>query len=194
MIQRVYHGDLTPDDVAQDLVAYFNRGNMMAQCLRQENYLTVQIATRQLKTSGGDTALTISIRPNEDGISIQMGQQSWFGVAASLGTTVFSVLRNPFSLLGRLDDIAQDIESIQMTEDAWRVIDKTAAAHRASFELSERLRRLECAYCSAANPIGEPTCLACGAPLGSQQPITCSKCGFVGRRGEVFCPNCGQKL
>ncbi len=194
MIQRVYHGDLTTEDVAQDLEAYFNRGNYIAQSFRQNDYVTVQISTRTIRSSGGQTALTISIRPIEDGLSIQMGEQSWYGVAASLGSTVFSALRNPFSLLGRLDDVAQDIESIQITEDVWKIIDRTAVAHRSSHELSDRLRRLECRYCGAANPVGEATCIACGAPLGDMQPVTCSKCGYVTKKGEIFCPNCGNRV
>jgi hypothetical protein len=194
MLQRVYHGDVTPQDISQDLVAYFNRGNYLAQQMEQGDHVTVQIATRQFQSSGGQTALTIAIHKFEDGVSIQLGQQAWIGIAASIGTTVFSALRNPFSLLGRLDDLAQDIESIQLSEDVWKVIDKTAEMHQSSFELSERLRRLECAFCGAANPTGESTCIACGAPLGDQQPITCPQCGYVARKGENFCPNCGVKI
>lgn len=194
MVQRVYHGDIAPQDVAQDLVAFFDRGNYIAQQMDQGDHVTVQIATRQYQSAGGNTALTVAISKVEDGISIQLGQQAWMGIAASIGTTVFAALRNPFSLLGRLDDLAQDIESIQMTEDVWRIIDKTAAAHKASYELSERLRRLECGFCGAANPVGEATCVACGAPLGDMQPTTCGQCGFVARRGENFCPNCGARI
>lgn len=194
MIQRVYHGDVTPTNIAQDLVSHFNRGNYIAQSLSQGNHVTVQIATRQYQSSGGQTALTVSIHPIEDGVSVQLGQQAWMGIAASIGTTVISALRNPFSLLGRLDDLAQDIESLQMTEDVWKIIDKSAVAHKSSFELSEKLRRLECSYCGAANPVGEPTCIACGAPLGDMQPISCYKCGFVAKKGEYFCPNCGTKI
>ncbi len=48
---------------------------------------------------------------------VELGQQAWLGVAASLGQTAFSVFRNPFSLIGRLDDLAQDIESMQLSEN-----------------------------------------------------------------------------
>lgn len=194
MIQRVYHGDVTPKNIAQDLIAYFNRGNYIAQEMDQGDHITVQIATTQFQSSGGQTAMTVAIHQIEDGVSIQLGQQAWMGIAASIGTTVISALRNPFSLLGRLDDLAQDIESLQISEDVWKVIDKTAAVHKSSFELSERLRRLECAFCGAANPVGESTCIACGAPLGNMQPITCLQCGYVARKGEYFCPNCGAKI
>ena len=165
MIQRVYHGNITPDDFAHDLLATFNRGNYIAQRMDQGEHVTVQIATRQFQSSGGQTALTVSMQKVEDGVSLQLGQQAWFGIAASIGTTVFSALRNPFSLLGRLDDLAQDIESIQLTEEIWKVIDSTAVKLKSSFELSERLRRLECEFCGAANPVGEATCISCGAPL-----------------------------
>jgi len=194
MLQRVYHGDITPADAAQELVAAFNRGNYIAQQFEDIDHTTVQIATRQMATSGGQTALTIAIHPIEDGISIQLSEQAWFGVAASIGTTLFSAIRNPFNLLSRLDDIAQDIESIQLTEQVWRVIDRTALNHRSAFEISERLRRLECKYCGAANPVGEATCICCGAPLGDSQPISCNQCGFVAKKGEHFCPNCGAKI
>jgi hypothetical protein len=194
MIQRVYHGNITPDDFAHDLLATFNRGNYIAQRMDQGENVTVQIATRQFQTSGGQTALTVSMQKVEDGISFQIGQQAWFGIAASIGTTVFSALRNPFSLLGRLDDLAQDIESIQLTEEIWKIIDSTAVKFKSSFELSDRLRRLECEFCGAANPVGESTCVSCGAPLGNLQPTTCSQCGFVAKKNEYFCPNCGAKI
>lgn len=194
MIQRVYHGDVTPEMITTDLVTAFDRGNYVAQSMEQGDHITVQIATRQYQSSGGQTALTVSISKIEDGVSIQLGTQAWIGIAASLGTTVFSALRNPFSLLGRLDDLAQDIESLQLSEDIWRTIDQTAAAHKSSFELSERLRRLTCSFCGAANPVGESTCLSCGAPLGDMQPITCPQCGYVARKGENFCPNCGARI
>jgi hypothetical protein len=130
----------------------------------------------------------------EDGIAVQLGKQTWLGVAASLGVTALSAFRNPFSLLGRLDDLAQDIENLQLTDEVWDVIENVARMRGATFELSERFRRLKCEYCNTANPIGEPSCIACGAPLGDSQPNTCKNCGFVVKRTESNCPNCGNPL
>ena len=87
-------------------MAEFNRGNLHAQTVGQANNLAVQIATRMGAQSGGQTALTVSIQSVEDGIMVDIGEQAWMGVAASLGQTAISALRNPFSLLGRLDDLA----------------------------------------------------------------------------------------
>jgi DNA-directed RNA polymerase subunit RPC12/RpoP len=194
MEPRIYHGDLTPSEIAAALIAQFNHGNLRAQQLGSQNQIIVQIATREGFSSGGQTALSVSIQKVADGVAVHVGKQDWLGVAASLGRTAFSAFRNPLSLLGRLDDLAQDIENIQLMDEVIATIDGVARGASASFELSERLKRVVCEYCGTANPIGEPSCIACGAPLGSAQPATCLHCGFVVKKMEAFCPNCGQKL
>jgi hypothetical protein len=194
MNRKVFHGDITPAEVAQALLAEFNRGNLRAQTLGNSDKMIVQISTRPGAASGGDTAMTVSIQKFEDGVVAEIGQQAWFGVAASLGTTALSALRNPFALLGRLDDLAQDIENLTLSDRVWQVIAASAQARGASKKLSERLRRMECEYCGTANPVGEPSCIACGAPLGKVQPGTCPNCGFVVKTGEKQCPNCRNSL
>ena len=114
--------------------------------------------------------------------------------AASLGVSTIATLRNPLNLLNRLDDIAQDIEYMQLVENVWKVIDTAARSLGSGFELSERLNRYVCDYCNTANPPGEPRCIACGAPLGDIQPDTCSNCGFIVTRSDKICPNCGKPL
>jgi hypothetical protein len=191
---RIFHGNITPTDVALSLTAHFNRGNLRVQQVGMGSNVMVQIASSVNATSGGQTALTISVLEIEDGVSIQVGQQTWLGVAASLGMTAFQALRNPLALLGRLDDLAQDIEYLQLSDEVWRVIEDTARALGTTHQLSEKLRRLECEYCGTANPVGEPRCIACGAPLGQVQPGTCPKCGFVVSHTEKNCPKCGAAL
>jgi hypothetical protein len=194
MNQRFFHGNLTPVDVAQYLLAEFNQNNLRAQTLGSSDRMIVQIATRPGAVSGGQTALTVSIEKQPDGVAVQMGQQAWMGTAASLGWSALTALRNPLSLLGRIDDIAQDLENLQLSERIWKAVDLAAQAAGASHQLSERLSRVTCEYCGAATPPGEPTCLACGAPLGKVQPTTCRNCGFVVLREETICPNCGRKI
>lgn len=175
-------------------MAEFNRGNLHAQVIGQKEKMAVQIATRVGAMSGGQTALTVGIQQVADGVMVELGQQAWLGLAASLGQTAWSALRNPFSLLSRLDDLAQDIESIQLSEKIWRTIDKAVLTLGASHALSERLARIACEYCGTANPLGEGSCIACGAPLGGTHPTTCPHCGFVVRIDEATCPNCNRKL
>lgn len=194
MERRIFHGNIKPADVAQALLGEFNRGNLRAQTLGQSDRLVVQIGTRPGAPAGGQTAMTVTIQKIEEGIMVELGQQAWLGVAASLGISALTALRNPFSLLGRLDDIAQDIENLQMGERIWQAIWQAAQSAGASVDLSEKLKRTTCEYCHAANAVGEPSCIACGAPLGRVQPKTCPKCGYVTRVGERSCPNCRQPL
>ncbi len=194
MDQRTYHGELNPLDVAQALIAEFDHGNLRAQGIRGEEAIVVQIASREGRASGGETAVSVHLAPVEDGVLVKIGQQQWLGVAASLGLTALAALKNPVNLLGRLDDVAQDILSLQISERVWQAIDRLAQARGASQEISERLRRLVCPYCQTANPVGAPHCIACGAPLGPQQPSACSKCGFVVEAGAAVCPKCGSPI
>jgi len=194
MEPRIYHGEITPSQIAQVLTARFNRGNMRALQYGQGKQVVVQIGTRPGLGSGGQTALTVTLQQVADGISVQIGKQTWLGVAASLGTTALAAIRNPFHLLGRLDDLAQDFESIKLTEEVFDTVEAAARATGASFELSERLKRMVCEYCNVANPVGEASCIACGAPLGSVQPTTCRRCGFVVKTNEPVCPNCKAPL
>ncbi len=194
MERRIFYGNIKPNDIAHALMSEFNRGNLHAQVLGTRDKMAVQIATRNGIRSGGHTALTVNIQTVEDGVMIEAGQQAWLGVAASLGHTAISALRNPFSLLGRLDDLAQDIENMQLNEKTWRVIERAVAALGASHALSEKLTRLCCEYCGSATPLGEANCLSCGAPMGDAHPTSCRHCGFAITTDEVTCPNCNRRL
>lgn len=193
MEQKIYHGSISPEDIAVVLDAQFNRGSFRVMKQGNPDQMAVQIANDE-NNSGGQTALTVIVQKVEDGISVKLGQQALFGVAASLGFSIFTALRNPWNILGRLDDIATDIESLQLSQQVWDTIDAYARSVGANQELSVRLRRLECDYCGSANPVGESNCIACGAPLGSQQPKTCARCGYVFKADEKFCPNCGAAI
>ena len=194
MEQRIFHGEIKPSDLASALIAEFNRGELRAQQFGDGELTAVQVASRDRPSAGGKTALTITLRRVEDGVAVEIGQQAWYGVAASLGQTLLQAVINPWNLIHRLDDLAQDVENLQLAERAWDILENTANAQGATFELSERLRRLVCEYCHAANPVGEATCVACGAPLGKVQPRTCRNCGFVVKSSETVCPNCKQRL
>lgn len=194
MDQRFFHGKLTPAQLAQALIAEFNRGTLRAQTIGEADQLAVQISTRPGVPSGGQTALTVTIETAADSVRVQVGEQAWLGTAASLGRTTIAALMNPWNLIGRLDDIAQDVENIQLSERVWKVIDQAARALGASQQLSDRLSRLACEYCGTANPVGAAACFACGAPMGALQPGTCPNCGFVVSPNESRCPNCGHIL
>ena len=194
MGKKTFHGPVSPSYFADALVAEFNQGNLEAKKIGSGKQRIVQIATPRWNTSGGRTAITIHLNKVEDGVHVQLGEQEWFGVAASLGMTALMALRRPWSLASRLDDLAQDITSLQLTTRIWQTITQTAEALGLSYNLSERLRRLSCDYCNTANPVGAPHCIACGAPLGPNQPVACGECGYILTAGTKKCSQCGAKI
>lgn len=194
MDQRIFHGNVSPSDFAHSLTSHFHRGNLRVQQIGSGDKIAIQVATSQQSTSGGQTALSILFQKVDDGVAVQVGQQAWFGVAASLGMSALAALRNPWALLNRLDDIAQDMEYLQLSQEVWKVLETTALALGSGYELSQRLKRSACGFCNTANPVGEPRCIACGAPLGNIQLKTCTQCGYVIRFGETVCPNCKHLL
>jgi RNA polymerase subunit RPABC4/transcription elongation factor Spt4 len=192
MEQRTFHGNITPADLAQALIARFNAGDFQTRQVGRGENLVLQVATPGMRQAGGPTAITIHLSQVEDGVHVRLGQQQWLGTAASLGQTAIMALLRPASILSRLDDVAQDIQSLQLADEVWNTVERTVQGLGASFQISERLRRLTCAYCSTANPVGSPHCAACGAPLGFQQPMACPRCGFVSEAGTQVCPECGN--
>jgi predicted nucleic acid-binding Zn ribbon protein len=192
MDRRIFHGNIAPTEIAQALEAEFNQGNTQTQVLGESGNLTVQIASSQYSRSGGRTAVSVNLQQIADGVMVQVGEQQWLGVVASLGQTAISALFNPLNLLGRLDDIAQDVSSLQLNEKIWQIIAIVVRTTGASQELTEHLTSVTCEFCGAANPVGASTCASCGAPLGKEQPKTCSKCGYVLTYDEKFCSNCGK--
>jgi hypothetical protein len=195
MEQRIFHGDFSTDDLAACLLVHFNRGNLMVNKFNADDNTTIiQIKTKDDRSSGGETALTFTLQKVEDGVAVQASQQTWIGVAASLGYSALTAMRNPLNLLSRIDDIAQDIESLQLTDEAWKVLSTNANVMGSGYELSQRLHRVVCEYCLTANETGAGSCVACGAPLGNAQPTTCKNCGYIVFQSEGICPNCKKSL
>ena len=194
MDQRLYHGNFKNTDLASAIQAHFNQGNYQVQQVGNGDVIAVQIATSPYATSGGKTALSIHLQNVEDGVMVSVGQQAWLGVAASLGISTIAAIRNPMNLLNRLDDIAQDIENLQLSDEAWQVIDEIARSIGSGFELSDKLRKYVCEYCQTPNPPGQALCISCGAPLGGIQPFTCPHCGFVITTRQSICPNCQKPV
>lgn len=192
--QRTYHGPVEPEDLARALIADLDGLGLESQTLGDPDHLVVQFGIRDQPRPGGRTSLTVHLIEFEDGVMVRLGEQQWLGVAASLGTTALMALKNPFSLIGRIDDVAQDIQSLGLRERVWSVIEDAARGLGASLELSETLRRASCAYCATANPVGAPSCLACGAPMGKAQPVTCAKCGYAVPARASECPQCATRV
>ncbi len=192
MEEKIYYGALQAESLAEALLAEFNHADWQAQTIRGQEEIAVQIARRPQVRSGGATALTVRLRQLSNGVMVQIGQQAWLDLAASMGVTLLSVLKNPWNLLHRLDDLAQDLESLQLRDRVWQVIEASAQLAEASHTLAETLDKVVCEYCGTPNDDQESHCLACGAPLQLNAPLTCPYCGFLVPAAEALCPNCHQ--
>lgn len=194
MKTKRYHGDLNHEEMATTLANFFNRGGLAAQSSVRGDTAYVSINTRDNRTSGGRTSLAVALAKRGERIEASVGEQSVLGLAGSLGASALLTWLNPINLLGRLDDIAADIENLSLEQQVWKLLDRMAANGGASTQLARRMQRMACSYCNTANAVGEGRCVACGAPMGDVQPSGCPKCGFVILAKEKECPNCGQKL
>jgi RNA polymerase subunit RPABC4/transcription elongation factor Spt4 len=194
MTKKVFHGNFTPDNLAALILLHFNRGNLEVQKIGSGEQVAIQIRTRSTAQSGGQTAIGVTLQTFDDGVIISTGQQQWAGIAASLGYSALAALRNPFTLLGRIDDIAQDLEYLSLEEEIWNVLSANIKIKGSQYDLSRRLQRMVCDYCDTANPVDAPACIACGAPMGDKQPKTCKSCGYVLTTRDRFCPNCRKAV
>jgi len=194
MKSKIYHGDLKLEEVASTLASFFNRGALSSSASVEGERAFVQIGTRAGHSSGGRTDIGVALRQIDGRLEAQVGDQSVLSLAGSLGASALLAWLNPLNLLGRLDDIAVDIENLTLEDQVWKVLDRIAADGGASQQLGKRLLRMVCSYCRTANKVGEGRCVACGAPLGDVQPVGCPNCGFVMLNDEKVCPNCGYKL
>jgi hypothetical protein len=191
MDEKIFYGEIQIEDIANALLAEFNQPPWQAQRYGNNGRrIAVQIASRPNLQRGGTTALTLHLQQLPNGIIVQMGQQAWLNLAASVGTTILAALRNPWYLLSRLDDLAQDFESLQLRDHVWQVIESVCHTAGASHQISETIKQQRCEYCLTPNPAEESHCLACGAPLQIKTVATCPHCGFIVPEDEAICPNC----
>ena len=194
MEQRTYRGEITPEGMANALVAQFNGGDQMAQKVGQGEHVLVQIASRDWDFGGPQNALTVGITQSEGGVEVTLGQQRWLGAAAELAQAGLMALVNPLSLLGRIDDIARSVSSLTLPQQAWEAVDHYCESVGASLGLRSEETMLTCPYCGVGNPIAAPKCSACGAGLGDFQPIDCPQCGLVMPHDAKFCSRCGENI
>src|SRR5262249_51560132 len=64
---------------------------------------------------------------------------------------------------------------------------------KADLERRQVTRETPCPSCQAMNPVRQPYCSRCAAPLTDPSP-PCGQCGKVSRMGIRFCIHCGNRL
>lgn len=207
MEQRIYHGSLSPDGLADYLVQTFGQNysylgwggstlSTIAQKIGQGDHVLVQIAQARPWSGRLRTALGVSISRLPDGISVSVGQSHW--LEGSLTGILWSALFFPPLLIFPL---IRGIGNFSFYQDVWQAIETYCLQAQATRVSTSTLHGLYCARCGALNDEAAQHCHLCGATLaagpasstGAPEQVTCDSCHerVVAAR---FCGNCGASL
>lgn len=193
MEQRIYHGALTPEELAQVLLEEWDRDTTIAQAFGEQERVIVQIGQREGGWFGDEPrqALTLDLEALGDGVRVTMGQQRWYqdgGVQIMAGGLIGFL---PFFFTFPLGRLFGDDEPIaaNLPGQVWATLERYAARYGAATGATQRLATFACPECGVLNPQGAARCSACGTALGS--PAVCAQCGHANPPGARFCNRCG---
>ncbi len=197
MEQRVYHGQVSPEDVAQALLDEWDQGDTMAQAFGEEGRVIVQIGQRSAGWFSDEPrqALTLGIEPIADGLRVTMGQQQWYqdGGIQFIGGGLIGLFPFFFAFpLGQLFGGAEDDIDQRLPARVWQSIERFAGNTGAATGATRRLTTIPCPSCGVANAQGAERCSACGTSLTA--PAGCPNCGHTNPPGANFCNRCGAQL
>ena len=194
MITKTFYGNFQLQHFVQFLAAAFRDQNLDVRVSRHGEKNVVRFVSSRLARSGGHFGLNLVVTEFNEGVKIEISNPENFGVAASLGKTAIAAMINPRNLFSRLDDVAQDLENISLDQNLMKMIEQYMRSNHLTLQLSEALSRSVCDYCQVANEYGVGNCVACGAPMGDVQAVTCKRCGHVVNKHADRCSQCGAKL
>lgn len=195
MEQRVYHGTVQPEGLAQVLLDEWDRDSTIAQAFGAEDHVIVQIGQREAGWFSDEPrqALTLSIEPIGDGVQVTMGQQKWYkehDVQIFAGGLIGLL---PFFFAFPLGQFfGDDAVPQSLPSRVWQSIERYTSSFGAATGKTQRLPTVACPSCGVANPQGAEHCSACGTRLDAVP--TCPNCGHSNPPGANFCNRCGLNL
>jgi hypothetical protein len=143
--QRIYHGTVTPEGLADYLVQRFDpQQNLQAQKLGQGDSLAVQIGRGDVPEELRN-AVTVGITratDAEQGVTVTMGQQLWITPkiathAAMIG--LVGLLITPWALFGLLWPVSELIGGQALPGDIWSAVETYALSQGATLAESRDL-------------------------------------------------------
>lgn len=177
MEQRIYHGKIVPDALADHLVAvfnqharqgmYYNHHHTMAQRVGKGDQVMVQIMRSGSWGSDGGT-LGVSISRVPGGVSVSLGQSNWLDVDGSTlaGMVVGALFFPPLLLLPLLSGLVRST----FDQDVWDVVHNYCIWSGRSSESAPPPHFFRCPYCGAYNNPDVTNCLSCSGPFNYSQP------------------------
>lgn len=195
MEQRIYHGSIDPDQLAQALLDEWDQGETIAQALEAEGGIVVQIGQREAGWFSDEPryALTIGIEQLDARVQVSMGQQQWYKAGGQIivgGLFGFVPFFFAWPLGGLFGGDDPPIDR-DLPGQIWQTIERFTAQSGAATGPTRRLATVVCPACGVSNPQSAAYCSACGQSL---RATNCPQCGRANPPGANFCIRCGAKL
>jgi hypothetical protein len=206
MEQRVYHGNIDPNALAQHVLDTWDQGDTVAQALEGDEGIIVQVGQR----SGGffsdepHSALTLALEPVTEGLRVTLGEQQWYrdGGQIMVGGLIGFF---PFFFTWPLGGGRNEPLDPQLTQQVWASVERYVQQYGAATGPTRRLpqqpaaatgptTRLSgtyCPSCGTENQPGTERCRECGTYL---QARACPQCGVSNPATANFCMRCGSRL
>ncbi len=137
MEQRVYHGNITPEGLADYLIQHYDpEDNVQAQKIGEGESLLVQIGHGD-NPAAVRYAVTVAIARSRDetpGVIVTMGQRQWITAEEATHAAfwgLLAVLVTPWVLFALLWPLSEMISRTTLPADIWTTIDTYAASQGA---------------------------------------------------------------
>jgi hypothetical protein len=191
MAQRMFHGTLSAEALADQLSAQFHERHYRTSIQRGNGTALVQIGSEH------GTPATVHIADTAGGVLVTMSRdRDWLDKAGDMGGMIErATAGNPLSLLTMIPDLIGEMQKENITPAIWNVINDICALSRSlAGEKNAPGNPIPCPYCQHANPPDSGACQACGAPLPVDLPRICPKCSRAHTSDALFCQACGTRL
>lgn len=214
MEQRIYYGPIEPDALADYLVRIFHqptgfpyqRPHSMAQKIRQNELVYVQIMRGGEWSGPEQGALSLQIQRIAGGVRVSMGQADWLDLdQAGLAGMLFGALFFPPLLIFPM---IHGLVRSTLAQDVWASIE--------AYCLPVRPRQagtppgFYCSYCGSLNHPHATRCHNCAAPFAfhaqeqeppapdepasQPEPESASVSYPQDEERQVICPRCGATV
>jgi ribosomal protein L40E len=207
MEQRIYHGNIDPNALAQHLLDTWDQGNTVAQALEGDEGIIVQVGQR----TGGffsdepHTALTLALEPLTDGLRVTLGEQQWYSDGGGQIMVGGLIGFFPFFFTWPLGGGRDEPVDPQLARQVWESVEDYARQYGAATSQTRqipqqpsaatgettRLQSVRCPSCGTENAAGAERCRECGTFL---QARACPNCGVSNPATANFCMRCGTNL
>jgi len=188
--QRMFHGGIHAAGLADQLSARFNdRQHRVSIQVNGETAL-VQIGSKH------GTPVTIHIADTEGGVLVTMGRdRDWLDRVADSSELIERAASSPLSMLALVPDVIGEMKQENLAPLIWDAINDLCALTQSLAGENKAPRNPKIFdHCGTTNDPELDKCIACGAPLFTDLPRVCPKCGRDHTSDAIFCQSCGTRL